>query len=235
MLQSNLIGNNAQTFRGFDAEYSGDAVFNRCHHQIVQRRLGAHTHLFREGERRHHIYLVESGVVSSYKMLPDGRRQILGFAYPGELLGFEREDIYHCCAESLCDSRIRAIPLSSIDTLVQEEPGFGAYLLQHLSTELSDCREQLVALGRKSAMEKLATFLLHVSERVGDYREPADNLHLPMRRSDIADYLGLTIETVSRNITKLKLAHIIQLISTTDLRIVDRASLVALSDGNQRM
>ena len=235
MLQTELNTRHSPAPGRVNATLDSEAVCHRFHGQIVQRRLGAHAHIFREGERRHHIYLVESGVVSSYKMLPDGRRQILGFTYPGELLGFEREDTYHCCAESLCVSRIRAIPLTSIDTLVQQEPGFGAYLLQQLSTELSDCREQLVALGRKSAMEKLATFLLHVSQRLGTYQEPADLVHLPMRRSDIADYLGLTIETVSRNITKLKLAHIIQLVSTTDLQIVDRESLVALSDGNQRM
>lgn len=98
--------------------------------------------------------------------------------------------------------------------------------------KLAEAREQLVSLGRKSAMEKLATFLLRIARRNEQVGLEGNTVHLPMKRSDIGDYLGLTIETVSRNMTKLKLAQVIRLDSNSEVFIQDRKALEFMAEGD---
>lgn len=196
-----------------------------------RRTLGQHEHLFLEGDRQNHVYLLESGVIGSYKMLTDGRRQIVGFAYPGDLIGLDHSKLCADSAEALTESVVRCIPISVIDTLIETEPGFGQIILRLTSQELSDAREQLVSLGRKSAMEKLATFLLRIVRRNEQYGLDGAVVHLPMKRSDIGDHLGLTVETVSRNLTKLRLAQVIRLKSNSEVCIQDREALERMADG----
>jgi CRP/FNR family transcriptional regulator len=133
--------------------------------------------------------------------------------------------------ESLCNTRVRCIPHSTIDHLISAEPGFGHAMLATLATELSETRDQLLSLGRKSALEKVATFLLRISRR--NQREKTDEcqLHLPMTRAEIADYLGLTIETISRSVTKLKTSGLIRLESKSRIQITDLEALEALANG----
>lgn len=197
-----------------------------------ERALGAHEHLFLEGDSQSHIYQVLNGVVGEYKLLADGRRQIITFYYPGDMIGLNPGVSFNSYAEALCESRVRCVPIDAVNTLITSEPGFGRAMLKVLSTELAETRDQVLSLGRKSAMEKLATFLLRISHR--NEREGIDDalLHLPMTRAEIADYLGLTVETVSRNFTKLKLSQVIQLISNSEVQIIDRDLLKETAQGN---
>lgn len=197
-----------------------------------ERSLSAHEHLFMANDSQTHIYQVLDGVVGIYKMLADGRRQIVTFCYPGDLIGVENSGTWRHHGEALCDTRIRCISLSTIDALVKSEPAFGQALVQSLATELAETRDQLLSLGRKSALEKVATFLLRISRRNQRENRDETRLFLPMTRAEIADYLGLTIETVSRNITRLKTSGLIRLESKNKVQILDIDQLEDLAEGD---
>ena len=113
------------------------------------------------------------------------------------------------------------------------EPGFGKTLLQITATELANTKEQLLSLGRKTAAEKLASSLLSIARRSPTSDGSEIYLHLPMKRCDIADYLGLTVETVSRHFTRLKQAGVIRLLSSNEIIVDDLTSLGALANGNE--
>ena len=198
----------------------------------TERSLNPHEHIVLDGDEQTHLYQVLSGVVGIYKLMADGRRQIVSFQYPGDIVGLDRIDQFDYHAEALCASRVRCIPVQAISSLVNNEPGFGAAMLRLLADELAETREQLVSLGRKSALEKLATFLLQIASRNRRAGRDANVLQLPMSRSEIADYLGLTIETVSRNVTRLKKSGAIALEKTTRVRVLDAQQLQLIADGD---
>ena len=199
----------------------------------AERRLDAHEHLYLEGQRQTHVYLVLEGVLGMYKLLADGRRQITSFAYPGDMVGLDCPHVHGDNAEALGALRVRAIPLNAIDRLIESEPGFGQTLLRIAAEELAETRERLVSLGRKSAAEKVAGFVLRLSRRSASLGRDARRIELPMKRSDIADFLGLTIETVSRNITRLRTARVIRLVSTSEIEILEPEWLAAIADGDE--
>jgi len=196
-----------------------------------ERRMDSHEHLFMFGDEHNHVYQVLEGVVGVYQMLSDGRRQIVSFYYPGDLIGVVDQENSLQHAEALCKSRVRCIPVKTIETLISSEPGFGQALLATVASELAETRDQLLSLGRKSAAEKLATFLLRISHRNAKVGENETQLYLPMTRAEIGDYLGLTIETVSRNMTRLRVAGVIRLESKSKVQILDREKLEELADG----
>jgi len=209
--------------KAFDSREDGAIKVGQTFTPVAEKKLGQHEHLYLEGEKQNHIYQILEGVVGVYKMLPDGRRHITKFYYPGDLIGLEEQGRFVSHAEALSDSRVRCIPVNTIDSLIINEPGFGRALLSLVTSDLKDAREQLLALGRKSALEKVATFFheIHAKSHYANNGESADKLHLPMTRTEIADYLGLTIETVSRSITKLKGAKVIKPESRTTFIVLD--------------
>jgi CRP/FNR family transcriptional regulator len=215
----------------FGSEHSNGVTVGHSFSATSERSLYAHQHVYLEGSAQTHVYMVLSGVVGTYKLLADGRRQIVAFSYPGDMLGLDHTAVHTNSAEALSKVRVRCIPMNAIDRLMLEEPGFGKSLLRMASLELAETRDQLLSLGRKSAMEKLATFLLRISRRNIYAGNSKNTLYVPMKRSDIADYLGLTIETVSRNFTKLKIAGIIQLVSNSEIRVVSQPELKAIAEG----
>lgn len=234
MLQASSAGASSATnpvVKWFGPESMNRVVIGHSFSATSERSMDAHEHVYLEGNTQTHVYLVLSGVVGTYKLLADGRRQIVAFSYPGDMLGLDHPELYTNSAEALCKVRVRCIPINAIDRLMLEEPGFGQTLLRMASHELAETRDQLLSLGRKSAMEKLATFLLHVSRRNNYAGNPENTLYLPMKRCDIADFLGLTIETVSRNFTRLKTAGIIQLVSNSEIKVVRQLDLEAVADG----
>ncbi|MFT5896258.1 MAG: CRP/FNR family transcriptional regulator, partial [bacterium] len=186
-----------------------------------------------EKDAQSHVFLVLSGVVCTYKVLADGRRQICKFAYPGDILGLDYTGRHVNSAESLGSSRLRCIPINAIDKLVMSEPGFGRSLLRITALELANTREQLLSLGRKSAMEKLATFLLGIFFRTRDSDQQDNSMQIPMKRCEIADFLGLTVETVSRNFTKLKQRGVISMLATTTIHIDDIELLGCIAEGDE--
>lgn len=198
-----------------------------------ERALTDHEHLYLEEDPQTHVFLVLTGVVSNYKVLVDGRRQVCTFAYPGDILGLDCAGKHVNNAESLGSSRVRCIPINAIDKLIMSEPGFGQSLLRITALELAKTREQMLSLGRKSATEKLATFLLGISFRTRNSDQLDNSIQIPMKRCEIADFLGLTVETVSRNFTKLKQRGVITMLSSTAIYIDDIGLLESIAEGDE--
>lgn len=193
-------------------------------------RLAGET-IFFEGDRATHVYNLTSGALRISKLLSDGRRQIAGFLFPGDFLGITMEDEHAFTAEAVVDSTLCQFPRARFDAFVDTHPQLERHLYAIAAHELAAARQQVVLLGRKTATEKVASFLLMLAKGPACRMPGGDEIFLPMSRSDIADYLGLRIETVSRELSALKAARLIQLTSTHSVRLVDRDRLHALAEG----
>jgi len=197
---------------------SGPALAN-------ERNLEAHEPLVHEGDDTRYFYEVLEGVVSSYKIFPDGRRQIISFAFPGDLIGFSHGDVYRYDCEATSAARVRAIPKTSLLRSIRERPEIGEKLLALAASEVAHVEDHSINLGRKSALERIASFLISLVERAGYGGAPNVTMQLPMSRLDMADFLGLTIETVSRSLTKLRIHGVIALPQTSTLVVRTMAGL----------
>ncbi len=167
--------------------------------------------LFCEGDDADYIYEILEGVVRTSKLLSDGRRQVLSFGYPGDLVGLSHDRLYHSDCEAVSDVKLRVHHRNASSASFSKEPEFGSELLRFAAAEMNNMQEHFIMLGRKSATEKVASFLVTLLDRVGEKRECKCCFDLPMSRSDIADFLGLTIETISRTLTKLRSDGVIEL------------------------
>jgi CRP/FNR family transcriptional regulator len=183
--------------------------------------------LFSEGDDADGIYEVVTGMLRLYKLLPDGRRQITGFLGAGQILGLAPEGTHVYSAEAINDVTLCRYPRAGFERLIDEVPGLARRLLAVTSHELRAAQDQMLLLGRKAAAEKVASFLLLMADQQGS----DDEIALPMGRSDIADYLGLTTETVSRTFTKLKTEGLIALPTTYRVEIRDRDQLEDFASG----
>jgi CRP/FNR family transcriptional regulator, anaerobic regulatory protein len=185
--------------------------------------------LFAEGDMADGIYEVVHGTLRLYKLLPDGRRQIVGFPSAGHLLGLAPEGAHVYTAEALTDVTLCRYPRASFDRLLDEMPGLARRLWAVTADELRFAQDQLLLLGRKTATEKVATFLRMLADQQGS----EDEVDIPMTRNDMGDYLGLSIETVSRTLTRLKRAKIIAM-SAVDHVVFLNHRQVELLAGSQR-
>jgi CRP/FNR family transcriptional regulator len=196
------------------------------------RRVEAKEFVFAEGDPATHLYQVVTGAVALYKVLCDGRRQVLGFAYPGDLIGLGAQGEHVINAQATKPTRLRCLPLSALSQLAGQDPRLGFRLYEALASELAATRELLLTTGQRSASERLVAFLLALSRRNARNGQDPLVFDLPMTRTDIADFLGLTIETVSRTFTKLKLAALIDLPQSNRVRLIDIERLKSL-EGNE--
>ena len=159
--------------------------------------------LFEQGALAGSVFNVTEGVVRLYKSLPDGRRQIVGFALAGDFLGLALMDRYGVAAEAVTEVRACRFARSAFLGYVDGRPHLLRRLHEFAGHELSLAQDQMLLLGRRTAEEKVAAFLLNLQARYARIGKTSVNVPLPMSRQDIADYLGLTIETVSRTLTRL--------------------------------
>ena len=178
-----------------------------------------------------------SGVLKLTQTMEDGRQQIVGLLFPSDFLGRTFSDHATSNVEAASDVEICTFPRARFEELLQRYPDLESRLLAHTLDELDAAREWMLLLGRKSATEKVATFLQHLARRhdlVGCGHARADGgagsdgpvrFELPMTRADMADYLGLTIETVSRQITKLKKAGIINVTNNRLITVLKESAL----------
>jgi CRP/FNR family nitrogen fixation transcriptional regulator len=157
--------------------------------------------IFDEGEDMSASYRVLSGVVRLCRLTSDGRRQIAGFRLPGDLIGLEWTDEYEMTAEAVREVVAVRYARARLDRLSQERPAVRDHLLIHLRQDLRSAQEHLIMLGCQTATERVSSFLLQLARRAG----AADGTQIDMQlgRQDIADYLGLTLETVSRTFSEL--------------------------------
>ncbi|MEO5578677.1 MAG: helix-turn-helix domain-containing protein [Sphingomicrobium sp.] len=186
--------------------------------------------IFFEGDTATHVYNLTSGVMRLSKLLPDGRRQIAGFLFPGDFLGITMEDEHAFTAEAITPSILCQFSRARFDGFVDSHPHLERRLYAIAAHELAAARQQVVLLGRKTAAERVASFLLMLdARRTGEGLD--GDITLPMSRADIADYLGLRIETISRELSALKASRLIRLTTTQTIRFVDREQLEQLAEG----
>ena len=195
-------------------------LLNRVDLNGVAMPFGRNAEVYGEGEAAEYVYKVLSGAVRTYKVLTDGRRQIIGFYLPGDVLGFDTGDEHACSAEAVTDSQIFLVRRSTLFKAAERDADIARCLWTLTATELRRSQQHALLLI-KSAQERLAAFLLDMAERL-----PAKNeVELPMSRQDIADHLGLTIETVSRTLTQLADSSIIQFLASRRIVLRNRSML----------
>jgi CRP/FNR family transcriptional regulator len=197
--------------------------------------LAAKEHLFRSGDAATHVYQVECGHFCIYRLLPDGRRQVMGFASAGDVIGLGATGDYDCTAHATETSRVTFVPVSVLREVARRDAPVGALLCEAMAEELAAARDVLVMVSHRSASEKLADFLLALSRRNARRGSDPDVIVLPMTRIDIADFLGLTIETVSRTFTRFRAEGLIGIEQCILLTIHDRAGLARLAGGAGEM
>lgn len=195
-------------------------VQHRCHN--------AKAVLFEQGQVADAVFSVSEGTVRLFKLLSDGRRQIIGFALPGDFLGLTLPTQYEYTAEAVNEVRVCRIPRAAFVAMVDEKPHLLKKLHEFSSRDMRIAQEHMVLLGRKNAEERVAAFLLLMRERWARVSHCSLTVPLPMNRMDIADYLGLTIETVSRTISKLAREKTI-LVVPDGVRLLDIPRLQGMS------
>lgn len=181
--------------------------------------------VFGEGESTEYVYKVMVGAVRLYKLLDDGRRQINGFYLPGDIFGIEMGKEHHFSAEAVTQSRILVVKRSTLVTLAGRDNKVANELWSITARELENVQNLMITLGRKSAIERVAAFLLEMAKRARNNQM----IDLPMSRQDIADYLGLTIETVSRTFTQLENDAAIELPTSRRVVFRNRGALTQLN------
>lgn len=185
-----------------------------------------------EGMRADWLFNVTSGALKIYKMLPDGRRQITGFLFTGDFLGVAMNDCYPYSAEAIAPATLCRFSRAKLERLMRETPDLEHRLLTMVSNELVLAQEQMLVLGCKTAREKMASFLQNLYHRTLRRQPQATTFSLPMIRNDIADYLGLTTETVSRTFTTLKKEGVISAPSPSSIEITHPETLERLASGH---
>ena len=177
--------------------------------------------IYNEGDKTKLVYKVVSGVVRTCKFLSDGRRQIDAFYGVGEMFGFEVGSAHRHCAEAVSDCIVVPYHRHGLESLAATDGQFARLFVSYAIGCLARAQDHSLLLGRCSAVQKVAAFLLDLAERAGD----GDVIDLPMARHDIADYLGLTIETVSRTMTQLERDGIIAMPTARRIRLKNRETL----------
>jgi CRP-like cAMP-binding protein len=178
-----------------------------------------------EGDPAYSFYQVVSGAVRTYKLLEDGRRQISAFHLPGDVIELEVGCVHRFSAEATATSVIRVAKRSAIVAMAERNPKLATEIWRRTADDLQCAQEHMLLLGRKDAGERVASFLLEMADRSSS----ESTVDLPMSRQDIADYLGITIETVSRSLTHLETVSAINRSSKRQIRLCNRSALRRLN------
>jgi CRP/FNR family transcriptional regulator, nitrogen fixation regulation protein len=185
------------------------------------------TEIYGEKEPAAYVYQVTAGAVRSYKLLSDGRRQIGAFHLVGDVFGLENGSFHRFTAEAIVDTAVRLIRRCSLERVAEADVGIAHDLLYMTNDNLQHAEDHMLLLGRKTSLERVVAFLLEMDRRL----TAAGIMVLPMCRRDIADYLGLTLETVSRALSKLHEDGILGFLGKNQRQIIllDRQQLANLN------
>lgn len=200
----------------------------------ASRVVAASSFLFHEGDSADKFYEVLSGVFRAVKVFPDGRRQVVAFAYPGDVIGFGHGENYRFDCYALTPGRVKTFSRGDLLSTMRDRPELGERLLAVAAGEIATMQDLSILLCRKAAIERIAGFLLSLAQRTGKLGND-QKVSLPMCRADIADHLGLTIETVSRNMTKLRLRAIIDFPNRGSFVIRDLERLEMLAESEDAL
>jgi CRP/FNR family nitrogen fixation transcriptional regulator len=180
--------------------------------------------IYKEDSSVEYWYRMESGVARRFSARADGRRQIVDLLLPGDFFGFGVGGKHHFAVEAVLDGTVVArYPRSRLESLAELDPRIARRLRDVACTAMSRLHGLILNLGRTTAKEKVGHFLVRMADRLAG--GAADRVVLPMSREDIADYLALSVETVSRSLTHLKRRGLIRLTGTREIRILDRRAL----------
>jgi CRP/FNR family transcriptional regulator len=184
--------------------------------------------LFTAGQTANSVHNLTAGVARLYKLLPDGRRQVIGFALPGDFLATALSDRYSFSADAIDAVSACRLPVEAFTQFIAQRPHFLLRINEFAARELMLAQEQMLLLGRRTAEEKVATFLVGWRERLAHVGDDRQTITLPMSRQDIADYLGLTIETVSRTLTRFEREKMLVIVAG-GVRLLDSRRAEAMS------
>ena len=189
---------------------------------VTPRILHRGDHLFRTNEEFHNVYTVRSGAIKAYVILQSGEEQVIGFHTPGDVVGLDAIDSgrYMCNAMVLDTSCVCPLPFEQLCRLGGRSPEIQGRLMRSLSRRIVDHEGLLLILGQKTADQRMAAFLLGLSHV---------DIHLPMSRADIASYLALAVETVSRVLTRLQEGNVLD-VQRNQVRILDLDKLATLAE-----
>ena len=197
------------------------------------RTLPAKQSIYMETDPAEDVFEVVSGTIKLYKLTPDGRRQITSFVYPGQMFGLADLGEYLHTAETVTPCTIRAYNRARVTAAMDSDNDVAQRIAAAALADLAAAQEHLLLLGRKTATERLASFLVDLSARATQPGDTPKSVSIPMSRLDIADYLGLTIETVSRTFGRLRAWQIIALDGANAVHILDRRRLVDLATADE--
>lgn len=186
--------------------------------------LGRDECLFLAGDLADCYFKVLKGAIRTYQLLADGRRHIADFYLAGDLIGLDAAEAYAVAADAVVETTLIRYSRRKVDALAAAQPAIAQSLIEIMRAGLAAARERMLLLGHMTAMERIALFLIAMSKRAVDGR-----FSLPMTRTDIGDYLGLTMETISRAFSQMKSDGIIAQYNRHDLAILDRAALLGLT------
>jgi CRP/FNR family transcriptional regulator len=206
-------------------------ILRRHFAHAASRKLLAGAKLWSEGEERSHVYLVRSGAISLSRVLPDGRRVVIGFAYPGDMVGLGSE-IHGVDADAIQDARLEALPIAAFQRAATEDADFARIVRSEVSHALRSAHNHVMVVCKLTAAERVAHFLVELSERNARRGNSPSSVVLPMRRIDIADFLGLTIETVSRTFTAFRKGGLIAMDQPSVVFLKGLRKLASLASGN---
>jgi CRP/FNR family transcriptional regulator, anaerobic regulatory protein len=209
----------------------GDADLARLASITAVTEVGPGRCFIDEGEPADAFFNITAGRAKLFKLLPDGRRQITGFVGPGHFLGIAVSDTYAFSAEAIEPVRYCRFDRRKLRALLDDFPLMEKRLLEVAADELVAAQEQMLLLGRKTARERLASFLVAQSRQGLSCGHVRGRFTLPMTRNDIADYLGLTIETVSRTLTRLRNEGLIEIAVQSDVLVNNPRGLAELAGG----
>jgi CRP/FNR family transcriptional regulator, nitrogen fixation regulation protein len=207
-------------------------AFRRHLPRAAAQKFGCRHLIWSEGDKRDCVCLIQSGSVCFFRMLPDGRRAVIGFALPGDLIGLGAES-HLFSAETMQPVRLEIMPVAILDRAAQEDAEFAYELREEVTRSLMAAYGHIASISKLSAAERLAHLLLELSERNRMKGLSAASIVLPMRRIEIADYLGLTIETVSRTFSLFRHEGLIDLGDPAIVTIKDIKRLAILARGDR--
>jgi CRP/FNR family transcriptional regulator, anaerobic regulatory protein len=196
------------------------------------RKLACRQTLWSEGDKRENVYLIRSGSICFFRMLPDGRRAVIGFALPGDFIGLG-SDVHFFGAETMQPTKLDVMPVHLLDRGVLADAEFANLVREEVTRSLMAAYGHIASISKLSAAERLACFLVDLADRNQRNGLSPNSVILPMRRIEIADYLGLTIETVSRTFTALRNLGLIDLSNPAIVQLKNFEKLSVLARGDR--
>ena len=194
----------------------------------LEKKFSDKQNVFLQSDEGKRLYNITEGNVKIFQLLQDGRIQIIGFLYPGDFFGSYKKGKYNYSAQAIGDVVVCEFKEDVLNNHMDENPALSRELLNMTTNELVLAQDRIKVLGKLTATERVANFISNISKQRARIKWQDNPISLPMSRQDIADYLGLTIATVSREITRLKTSNIIKVLSASQIYINDRTKLSLL-------